>query len=209
MADGVVMWITPSLRAGIALLVTLSAWLTPWGSSPVKVVAGPVSVNDVTFRTEADAALTKWAFGRFEQAGLELPPVAIAFHDSKEPCHGNLGLHRTGTPARIDICGFNWDRFVPAAKKTILHELGHAWAAHTLTEEARQGFLTVRELTSWGGSHTPWEARGSEHAAEIIAWALIDQGAFMTEISDAQPEKLAYAYRALTGNLPLRIVQAK
>jgi hypothetical protein len=201
------MWITPSLRTGVAVLITISVWLAPWGAGSVTEVAAPDSVNDFWFRSPADAALTEWALARFEQAGLELPPVAIAFHDGKEPCHGNLGFHRSGTPARIDICGFNWDRFVLAAKKTILHELGHAWADHTLTDEARQGFLDIRGLTTWGGGDTPWEARGTEHAAEIIAWALMDQGPFMTEISDAHPDKLAQAYSELTGNSPLRVTE--
>ena len=199
------MWTTPSLRTGAAVLVTITVWLTPWAASHVKEVGAADSVNDFTFRTPADAALTEWAFARFEQAGLDLPPVAIAFHDGKEPCHGNLGFHRSGTPARIDICGFNWDRFVTAAKKTILHELGHAWTDHTLTEEARQRFLSIRGLTSWADGPTPWESRGSEHAAEIIAWALMDQATFMTGDQQRSTREARPGLLELTGNLPLQV----
>jgi hypothetical protein len=200
------MWTTLALRTGMAALVLFSVWLTPWGASRTKDVAAADSASAHEFRTKADASLTEWALARFEQAGLELPPVSIAFHDDKEPCHGNLGFYRSGSPALIDICGFNWDRFVPAAKHTLLHELGHAWTQHTLTGEDRQGFLTLRHLATWGDDRFEWSEQGSEQAAEIIAWALIDQDVQLA-IGNASPDALAQAYMQLTGSLPLTRVR--
>ena len=196
------MWITLALRTGMAVLVLFSIGLTTWSASHTKDVAAADSVNAHTFRTKADAALTEWALARFEQAGLELPPISIAFHDDKEPCHGNIGFFRSGSPALIDICGFNWDRFVPAAKHTLLHELGHAWTQQTLTDEAREAFLTLRDLPTWGDDRFEWSEQGSEQAAEIIAWALIDQDVQLS-IGNASPEALAQAYVRLTGSLPM------
>lgn len=200
------MWITLAIRTGMALLVVFSVWLTPWSASRTKDVADSDSANAYAFRTKADAALTEWALTRFEQAGLELPAVSIAFHDHKEPCHGNIGFYRSGSPALIDICGFNWDRFVPAAKHTLIHELGHAWIQHTLTDEDREGFLTLRGLATWGDDRFEWSEQGSEQAAEIIAWALIDQEVQIS-IGNANPEALAQAYAQLTGSLPLTRVR--
>lgn len=190
----------------MAILVLFSVWLTPWGASRTKDVAAADAADAYEFRTKADAALTEWALARFEQAGLELPPISIAFHDDKEPCHGNIGFYRSGSPAVIDICGFNWDRFVPAAKHTLLHELGHAWSEHTLTDEDREWFLTLRGLATWGDDRVEWSEQGSEQAAEIIAWALIDE-AVQLSIGNASHEALARAYVQLTGSLPLTRVQ--
>ena len=208
------MSIAPSLASGLAILATFASWLAPLTPSDTtgSGVAGAKSVAAVTihveFRTESDAELTEWALGQFAQAGLHLPPMTVAFHDSKERCGGHPGLYQSGTPARIDICGFNWDRFIPKAKMTLLHELAHAWAAHTLTAEARQQFVDLRRLPTWGDDRWPWEEQGSEHAAEIITWALMDKEHGMSSIPESRPESLARAYLELTGTLPVgRVVE--
>lgn len=62
---------------------------------------------------------------------------------------------------------------------------------------------------SWTISHEfEWSEQGSEHAAEIIAWALIDQEVQLT-IGNAGPEALAQAYAQLTGSIPTLSVQAE
>lgn len=196
------MWIAPSLRIGMAVLATFTLWLTPWNASSGKEIEVLDPVHPFTFRTQADAALTDWALARFEQAGLAFPPLIIAFHDDKQPCNGYFGFFRSGTPARIDICGFNWDRFLMKPKATLLHELGHAWADYSLTEGARQRFLRLRGLTTWGDDQTPWNEQGSEQAAEIIAWAM-DRELQLATMRDAHPGTLAQAYLQLTGTMPL------
>ena len=197
------MWITPSLRIGTAALAAAITLLTPGTADSDKASTHLNSAHTFKFRTQADAVLTEWALSRFEQAGLSLPPLTIAFHDDKQPCEGNIGYYRSTTPARIDICGFNSDRFLVTPKKTILHELGHAWARHTLTDQTRHTFCRLRGLTVWNDDDTPWEEQGSEQAAEIIAWALFDQELTLGKIGNAQPPSLARAYLALTGTLPL------
>lgn len=155
-----------------------------------------------SFRSESDATLTQWALARFQRAGLQLPPLAIAFHDVKQPCDGHPGFYRSGTPAHIDICGFAWNQSPTAPKKTILHELAHAWDRHNLTEDIRLRFLRFRGLDTWGDEQTPWEEQGFEHAAEVIAWALMDRELDMVTIRDADPTTLAQAYELLTSTPP-------
>jgi hypothetical protein len=197
------MWTTPSLRIGTIALAAAITLLTPGSADSDKASAHLNSAHTFNFRAKADAALTEWALSRFEQAGLALPPLTIAFHDDKQPCEGNFGYYRSTTPARIDICGFNSDRFLVTPKKTILHELGHAWARHTLTDQARQAFCRLRGLAAWNDDDIAWEDQGSEQAAEIIAWALLDQDVTLAKISDADPPSLSRAYLQLTGTLPL------
>jgi hypothetical protein len=219
------MWIAPSLRVGIALLATFALWLTPWsgtqagagprGDRPALIRGGGPSTGEslaavahtFVFRTPADADLTAWALARFEGAGLELPDLVIAYHDDKEPCTGHPGFYRSGPPARVAICGFNWDRFVVSARKTVLHELAHAWAGSQLSEEDRRRFVEFRGLATWGDDQIPWIQQGSEQAADIIAWAM-DPQIGVGAMEDADPASLARAYLHLTGTLPLpRIVE--
>ena len=202
------MWTASLLRRGIALLAGLAFSLAPF-SGPTKDGEPPLSVgveHTFTFRTNSDADLADWALGQFDRAGLDLPPLAVAFHDDREPCGGHFGLYRTGDPARVDMCGFNWDRFVVTAKKTLLHELGHAWSQHILSDEERDRFLALRDLDTWGDDRFPWEEQGSEQAAEIIAWALMDQEIQLAKVGEASREALTGAYLQLTGSLPLERV---
>jgi len=204
------MWIA-SLRVGIAfsLLVTC---LPPPSSLPTKEVgwdarrSAVMAAHDFGFRSRSDAALAEWALTRFDRAGLVLPPLVLSFYDDRADCADNFGLYRSGAPVRVDICGFNWDRFVTMAKKTVLHELAHAWIGHTLSETAQENFLDLRGLNTWGDDEFPWAEQGSEQAAEILAWALMDEGLELTKFKSADPAALSQAYRHLTGSLPtLRI----
>jgi hypothetical protein len=91
---------------------------------------------------------------------------------------------------------------VLTAKKTILHEFAHAWTEHALTAAARERFLDLRGLDTWGDDEFPWEEQGSEQAAEIIAWALMDEDLQLTRFRDAGPAALSQAYAQLTGSRP-------
>lgn len=138
-----------------------------------------------------------WAGARFARAGLDLPAVAVAFHHQREECGGHPGLFRDQPDPRIDICGFS-DLSTPA-KKTLLHELAHAWTHENLTDDDIGEFLTLRGLEVWAGPEAPWELKGTEHAAEIISWALFDRELDLVTIPDADAEAIEASYRLLTG----------
>ena len=197
-------------RLTLAATLTLAVPLIPQ-SPALKTASGDglmETEHTFEFRTRSDADLTAWALEQFDRSGLVLPPLTIAFHDDREDCGGHFGLFRAGEPAHVDICGFNRDRFVVTARKTVLHELGHAWTAHTLDEQDRQAFLILRNLSTWGDDEFPWNEQGSEQAAEIIAWALMDQEVQLATMSSTHPQALADAYLELTGSLPISRLQA-
>jgi hypothetical protein len=56
----------------------------------------------------------------------------------------------------------------------MLHELAHAWANLNLSDEAKLAFSSFRNVR-WNDHSDPWRERGTEHAAEMIAWALADE----------------------------------
>jgi len=145
--------------------------------------------------------LKAWALERFALAGLELPPVSITIHATKVPCGGNTGISvRGGSVARVELCP---ERDAPdvVAKRAILHELAHVWAATALTDDQKQAFSSQRGCAAWGEGS--WENRGSEHAAEIIAWALMDRDLIVVMIPDHELEQLVAAYHLLTGSEPV------
>jgi hypothetical protein len=59
-------------------------------------------------------------------------------------------------------------------QKTMLHELAHAWANLNLSAEEKAAFSSYRGVR-WNDRSDPWRERGTEHAAEILAWALADE----------------------------------
>ena len=199
------MSVTRILGVGLLLSGITGGWLLAPDTSAVATLAGQeIELDQTGFRDEADVALARWAIDRFDQAGLELPPLSVSFHDDRTGCEGYVGYFRPGTPARIDICGFNWDRFLVTPKKTILHELAHAWSHQTLDSEMRNRFLDTRGLDTWQDKSVAWEEQGIEHAAEVIAWGLMDQDLLLTSIGETHSVQLAEAFELLTGREPLR-----
>ena len=133
--------------------------------------------------------LAVWAVGRFEAAGLELPPTEVHFHDGIEGCRGFLGYAQGG---RVDLCVRLEMEAGP--QRLVLHELAHAWESATLDEVCRERFLQLRGLDAWAGDDVEWKQRGIEQLAEIVAWGLAD-GAMAPMIDgDRDPQALSEAY---------------
>ena len=148
-----------------------------------------------------EQVLEEWALERFAMAGLALPSVQVTIHATKEPCGGNTGISVRGGPvAHVELCPAR-DAPDVVAKRAILHELAHVWAATALTDDQKCAFSRQRGCAAW--AEGPWENRACEHAAEVIAWALMDRDLIVVMIPDHEPEKLAEAYRSLTGSEPV------
>jgi hypothetical protein len=145
--------------------------------------------------TPAQQAMARWAVGRFEAEGLTLPSLEIRFHRSRNGCEGRMGGYSNGT---ADLCGehVNW-----MSRRTLLHEMAHGWVEATVSADLKARFLRLRQLETWSDHDVDWEERGTEHAAEIISWALDDQGTgtHQPSVPRNDPAQLAEAYLLLTG----------
>ena len=146
--------------------------------------------------TPAQQAMARWAVGRFEANGLRLPALEIRFHRSTNGCDGRMGGYSNGT---ADLCGehINW-----ISRRTLLHEMAHGWVESTASSDLKYRFLRLRRLETWNDHDADWEERGTEHAAEIISWALDGQptGVQQPSIPRNDPGQLAAAYELLTGH---------
>jgi hypothetical protein len=125
--------------------------------------------------TPDERKLVEWALSRYETAGLRLPTISFAFHDSNEGCRGSegtyQGLYKHATRT-IDICNRGSGSTDP--RHTLLHELAHAWSLTNMTDDDITEFVAHRGLDHWYSNETPWWQMGQEQAAEIIAWGLQD-----------------------------------
>jgi hypothetical protein len=80
--------------------------------------------------------------------------------------------------------------------------MAHGWVDATISADLKARFLRLRQLETWSDHGVDWEERGTEHAAEIISWALDGQatGTQRPSIPRNEPEQLAEAYLLLTGH---------
>jgi hypothetical protein len=136
--------------------------------------------------------LVRWAAGRFEHAGLDIPTVQIHFHGDVSGCAGNLGFARKG---RVDICTVLVNEMT---RRNVLHEMGHIWIDQNVSQAERARFLELRGLRTWNASTADWGYRGYEQGAEIISWALGDR-ILTAQIPKNGAARLAAGFDVLTG----------
>lgn len=172
-------------------------------ASPMPSVRSPKLVVELTSHQEAMIA---WAEQLYADAGLGLPRFAVSFPASTEPCHGGEGLweDRAGEPDRVLVCVTHDKPHVQDEwqRRTLIHELAHAWAEANLTDADRERFMGLREVDAWNEPTDEWGHRGTEHAAEIISWGVIDQKLHLWKLPDASCPALTAGYELLTGMAP-------
>jgi hypothetical protein len=146
----------------------------------------------------------RWVRARddFRAAGLSVAGVDVVFSLDAEQCSGHLGVyrHRDGEH-KVWICNPDTKR----RRLTLMHELAHAWAAEHLSDSGREEFLDARGLSAWNGPGVAWAERGTEHAAEIIAWGVSSGPCWLlprAEIGDRDPVNLTIQLKILTGIAP-------
>lgn len=192
---------------GINVLLSGSAGLSE--ADPVEVpveapvlVAEPAAVEMVNMPSEM-AGMAEWAVDLFDQAGLELPPLRFVHHGgATEPCRGRAGLHHSVDGVSvIELCAT--EASFPN-QVMILHESAHAWVDHQLTPERKDEFQDLRGWEHWRDyDAAAWHENGTEQAAEIMVWGLIDQPIRMIRIGQASCDELETGYVTLTEELPL------
>jgi hypothetical protein len=177
----------------IVIATVLVAWWLHSSSTAADGTIGPGVV--VSGGTPNQFDMGRWAVERFANAGLEPPAVEIEFHGDPSGCGGHFGLARDG---HVDVCTTLVNVM---ARRALLHEMSHIWLDQNLDVDVRKRFMEMRELPSWNASGDPWELRGYEQGAEIIAWALGER-ILTPQVPDIEPTLLARGFELLTGSAP-------
>jgi hypothetical protein len=183
---------------------------------PARKLTGTIEADEATISiyngSEARQALVEWALGRYRAAGLPEPvPRTVSFPPSVE-CVLYAGLATdTGEGVDLQLCFGDEETCTgedctpsTAAESTLLHELGHVWTIQNVDDAIRAAFLDARGLEVWSDPGVDRDHLGTEHAAEILAWALLDEPAWAARLPDNDCEDLAAGFRALTGREPPR-----
>lgn len=192
-------------KSRFALLIVFLAMLLNPGAAPAAPAGAPQRISIVSGSANQieDA---QWALSRFHAAGIELPSLQIILHDTYEACGNREGVLRIAGE-RVEIHECERDR--SKSRRSLLHELAHAWdhVAGGISQQRRARFLDARNLSSWDEDGLPWQERGEEQAAEIIAWGLmLEPAPIPTRVGDHGPQDeslLAAAFEILTGGPPL------
>jgi hypothetical protein len=181
--------------ATLAALYQVLTGTTPpaWGRTPLTVI-GTASPED--------EALAAWAAGRFQEAALTLPPVTITFDPTGQACQGVTGRFTRNQGEMVVALCTGQKGLTLTNRIAILHELAHAWLTESVTPQVQTAFLDSRALESWNDHDQAWHSRGAEHAADIIAWALMDQEVWMYRIKPNDFDNLQTGYQLLTGKQP-------
>lgn len=140
-----------------------------------------------------------WATELFDAAGLGLPPLRFDYHGgATEPCGGRAGMHHAvGATNVIEICT---TEITPATEALIVHEVAHAWLDRSLSDERKAAFRELRGWTYWRNYEAAaWHENGTEQAAEIVMWGVIDRPVELIRITQNSHDELVAGYRTLTG----------
>jgi hypothetical protein len=182
-----------ALRRTIAL-----TFIALFGLLPSGLQAESAPDIQIRAQTTEQAELAGWALERFAAAGLRLSDLAIEFPGSNQAlCDGAPArAYLDQTPITVRMC---WnDPFI------LLHELAHVWEAQNVIDESRDEFMGMREqVHSWASLDHRWEERGREHAANVIAWGLLEDPYPISRTYPNDPDNMRDAFRLLTGTEPL------
>jgi hypothetical protein len=166
------------------------------------IVLSPIgAIHGSEQLTTSQSELVVWATARFRAAGLDVPPVTVAFTPDHQHCAGFVGLYRPAVHT-VNMCADEHASDL-VLRRLLLHEMAHAWTDLHVTGEARVGFVRLRGTPSWDSVRDVWVQRASEHAAEVIAWGLMDIEAAVMPVGDTSPNALERAFRFLTGVDPV------
>lgn len=136
------------------------------------------------------------ALDKFDNAGWPLGNLEIRPGD-EDGCGGNAGV-------RYVEEGYDVVEICTSAEWTLLHELGHVWAATYLDDDQRAEWVTMRGLDSWRDADK-WEERGTEQLADIVAFGLFDEWHTPTSIAPNDRKSLISAFEWLFGMEPLSL----
>jgi hypothetical protein len=155
--------------------------------------------------TTVEREVLEWAFGRFEAAGLDLPDVTIQFTADDTECNGEQGIYRRRDGEHsVTVCVPDQQgaAIEHRRRRTLLHELAHAWDHANLTDDDRNRILPILGSVDWYATDISWEHRGVERLAETLVWGLLDQTRRPLKI-DASCNETHENFRSITGKHPL------
>ena len=182
----------------------------PVGWEPVLSPGGQVIL--IKDETPDTLDLAFWALGRFREAGIDEPRVSsIDFNPGPTECVGLSGWTLGNGKTDVFICipeerlcrHVNGTEPTTVGKFCLLHELSHAWIIDHVDEAGRRALIEYTGTEFWASAEVPWHERGVEHAAEFLAWGLMDRALELHRLDNPGCEHVLEGFQMLTGTSPL------
>jgi hypothetical protein len=175
--------------------VVLTAEITPIQQIPelpdTDIIKGVRVVDGTTEHTDRIES----ALQTFTDAGWPLTNVEIRV-GGEDGCGGHAGVHSVSKGHDVvEIC--------TDAPFVLLHELGHVWSDRYLDDDKRAEWLQLRGLSSW--SDADYHERGTEQAADIIAFGLLDTWVTPTRIAPNDWKSLIESFTWLFNMEPVHM----
>lgn len=177
-------------------------------------VAGEPGAEIEVFNGEArQIEVVEWGAQRYQLAALGIPHVASVTFPPHELCARNSGWAiDDGEEQRIVLCihedeiceDEDCDTLSTLARATLVHEMAHVWTNNNVDLVLRERFLALRGLEIWQSPNLPWVEQGSEHAAEVIMWGVMEEPLDLFRLGIPSCGELEEAYLLLTGRPSLR-----
>jgi hypothetical protein len=184
----------------LLFLIPSSAAAPPLGAN----AEGTLPTVRILDPTPDRRALVEWATDLYLAAGLELPPLRVDFASGTGLCPDGVdGRFVPGEPESLVLLCPSADANDLHRRHIILHEFAHAWDHYQLSDPQRHAFMELRSAEAWHAPDLAWWELGSEQAAEIMAWGLIDQPLPIIKIDGNSCQELHAGFELLVGSPPL------
>jgi len=182
-------------QPSVSIAVTAVA---PMQALPELPEPTPETIDGVWIASEYPDEITaiESALDKFDAAGWPLDNLEIRT-GGEDGCGGNAGV-------RYLEEGYDVVEICTQAEWTLLHELGHVWAAMYLDDDQRAEWVAMRGLDSWRDADK-WEDRGTEQLADIVAFGLFDEWHTPTSIVPNDRKSLITGFEWLFGMEPLNM----
>ncbi len=190
---------TTPIQNLILLLLVLVPTLKTIGFGPaVEAAVLPLEAPELT---ADELLLIEEVRSGFEAAGLTIDPaVTVGLYRTPEACKGNMGLYLPNAEPQVRVCWTHEDAGVEhrLRAQALTHELAHAYIDANVSEPLQQAYLEFNGLESWRAGAVAWEDRGTEHAAELVTWAVLDPAVQFIDFADQSCAHWAAAFTLLT-----------
>ncbi|MEM9202095.1 MAG: hypothetical protein AAGC53_10560 [Actinomycetota bacterium] len=186
------------------ILILCFALSPGFASEAVEPTVGfvPAELSPYRTPTPAQAALVTDTLDRFTEAGLgiESPPL-VSFHPERSDCGGNLAYWRNEDGVdHVRICWTHEDPGVEVRvqAQALTHEFGHAWVFENTDAATRAAFVEATGSASWADPADEWNDRGTERAAELLVWAVLDPNVLFVDFTGEPCTTWSAAFTLLT-----------
>jgi hypothetical protein len=165
-------------------------------------LAAPALLGQLAELTAPEQEVVAVSTSLFRDAGLDFSSEIVpSFHDTTEDCGDNLGLSTIENNAsRVRVCWSHENEGIEQRLQlqALVHEMAHAWTDQNLDDAIRQAFVVLTGSDTWNRRSSDWQERGTERAADLITWALLDPPVLFVEFDGMSCDVWAAAFEVLT-----------